>query len=296
MKYHYGITIREGREKLKMTQAQLAEKWPQSGGGTGVSVNYVSDVERGIKNITDTQTLRRLCKILQIPLWKMGLSEYDPFNPNLSDFQTQIFENNYAPKDSPYKLSTPNNNEFNHCGIIKLTDSPNDRILDYKNCLLEAKGDCFISGTSMIHLSEDSIDILKDKLWSGKVYLLILDPDWIESNSSILTFIKDEEDKKEFHYEIRNSIRKLNQLRKSLPQELIPRLKIKSYSTIFPYIITRFDNGEKGKLVFEITDYIPEKNRPRFTLQKINGKHTLYEQVKNKFYSIWNNESLIKEI
>lgn len=82
MKYHHGVTIREAREKLNMTQAQLAEKWPQSGGGTGVSVNYVSDVERGIKHITDPQTLRRLCNILQIPLWKMGLSDYDPFNPS----------------------------------------------------------------------------------------------------------------------------------------------------------------------------------------------------------------------
>lgn len=81
MQYHYGITIREGREKLQMTQAQLAEQWPQAGGGTGVSVNYVSDVERGIKNISDPQTLRRLCKLLHIPLWKMGLSEYDPFQP-----------------------------------------------------------------------------------------------------------------------------------------------------------------------------------------------------------------------
>lgn len=82
MGYHYGITIREAREQLNMTQAQLAEKWPQAGGGTGVSVNYVSEVERGIKNISDPQTLRRLCKILQIPLWKMGLSDYDPFHPS----------------------------------------------------------------------------------------------------------------------------------------------------------------------------------------------------------------------
>ncbi|MBV9690039.1 MAG: hypothetical protein JO202_10035 [Ktedonobacteraceae bacterium] len=64
-----------------MTQAQLAEKWPQAGGGIGVSVRYVSDVERGIKYIADSQTLRRLCDILDIPLWKVGLSEYDPFDP-----------------------------------------------------------------------------------------------------------------------------------------------------------------------------------------------------------------------
>jgi tetratricopeptide (TPR) repeat protein len=82
MRYHYGITIREGREAVGMTQAQLAEKWPQSDGGTGVSVNYVSEVERGLKHITDSQTLRRLCDILHLPYWKMGLSDYDPFNPN----------------------------------------------------------------------------------------------------------------------------------------------------------------------------------------------------------------------
>ncbi|MBD1373836.1 helix-turn-helix domain-containing protein [Hazenella sp. IB182357] len=82
MKYHHGVTIRDARESLNMTQAQLAEQWPQASGGTGVSVNYVSDVERGKKHITDQKTLRRLCNILQIPLWKVGLSDYDPSNPN----------------------------------------------------------------------------------------------------------------------------------------------------------------------------------------------------------------------
>lgn len=82
MKYHHGITIREGREAASMTQAQLAEKWPQADGGTGVSVNYVSEVERGIKHVADSQTLRCLCDILHLPYWKMGFSDYDPFNPN----------------------------------------------------------------------------------------------------------------------------------------------------------------------------------------------------------------------
>jgi transcriptional regulator with XRE-family HTH domain len=81
MEYHFGISIREGREKLKMTQSQLAEIWPKSGGGTGVSENYVSDVERGLKKITHIQTIRRLCDLLQIPLWEVGLSDYDPHNP-----------------------------------------------------------------------------------------------------------------------------------------------------------------------------------------------------------------------
>jgi hypothetical protein len=60
---------------------------------------------------------------------------------------------------------------------------------------------------------------LKEKLLMGEVFLLILDPDGITSNFSIVTFLEDEEDRKDFHYEIRNSIRKLNQIRKSLPSD-----------------------------------------------------------------------------
>lgn len=200
----------------------------------------------------------------------MGLSDFDPF-----------------------EFSKTKQSILMYNGLTKLTDSADDRISDFKICLLESKGDCFISGTSMIHLAEDSGYILEDKLNLGLVYLLILDPDWIESNSAILTFIKDAKYRKHFHYEIRNSIYKLNQIRKSLPQKLVSRLKIKTYSTIFPYIITGFDNGETGKLVVEITDYIPESNRPRLTLHK---NHIFYEQIKKKFFSLWNNESLTKEI
>ncbi|SHF34511.1 Helix-turn-helix [Seinonella peptonophila] len=92
MKYHYGMSIREGREKMNMTQAQLAEKWPKSGGGTGVSENYVSDVERGLKKITDLETVRRLCNLLQIPLWKVGLSDYNPHNPTTIIRGTNMYE------------------------------------------------------------------------------------------------------------------------------------------------------------------------------------------------------------
>ena len=80
--YHHGLTIKEAREKQHMTQAQLAELWPKSerfGGGTGVSLTYVRDIERGAKHIEDQYTLRRLAEILCIPLWKFGLADYDPF-------------------------------------------------------------------------------------------------------------------------------------------------------------------------------------------------------------------------
>ncbi len=76
--YHYGVTIREFRKLAGMTQAQLAEVW-----STGpVSVEYVQRVEKGISRIADNATLRKLGEILDIPLWRFGLSEYDPFSPH----------------------------------------------------------------------------------------------------------------------------------------------------------------------------------------------------------------------
>jgi len=80
--YHYGMTIREYREQVKMTQQQLADRWPKSerfGGGEGVKSKYVQDIEHGRKRIDDPQTLRKVCDILHIPYWKVDYSEYDPF-------------------------------------------------------------------------------------------------------------------------------------------------------------------------------------------------------------------------
>lgn len=95
--YHYGITIRVYREQAKMTQQQLADRWPKSerfGGGEGVNLTYVQDIERGRKRIDDPQTLRKVCGLLHIPLWKVGLGDYDPFTATLtgkSSYQ-QTFE------------------------------------------------------------------------------------------------------------------------------------------------------------------------------------------------------------
>jgi len=76
--YHYGLTIREFRKQVGMTQAHLAELWPTG----SVTPEYVQRVERGINRIADNNVLRRLGEILDIPLWRFGLSEYDPFSPH----------------------------------------------------------------------------------------------------------------------------------------------------------------------------------------------------------------------
>jgi transcriptional regulator with XRE-family HTH domain len=79
--YHYGITIKEYRRLKGMTQGQLAARWPNDNGGEGVNTRYVQDIEYGVKQIDSMKTLRKLASILDIPLWKFGLSDYDPFNP-----------------------------------------------------------------------------------------------------------------------------------------------------------------------------------------------------------------------
>jgi transcriptional regulator with XRE-family HTH domain len=78
MSYHYGLTIREYRIANKMTLEELASKWPSK--EIGVNIRYVQDVEAGKKRITNVETLRKLASILNIPLWKLGLSEYNPFD------------------------------------------------------------------------------------------------------------------------------------------------------------------------------------------------------------------------
>ncbi len=79
--FHYGQTIKEYRKLKGWTQAQLAAAWPRTDGSAGVNVRYVQDVEYGDKHIHDPESLRKLGDILEVPLWKFGLSEYDPFHP-----------------------------------------------------------------------------------------------------------------------------------------------------------------------------------------------------------------------
>jgi len=80
--HHHGRTIKKYRDRKGMTQQELAEKWPRSGGGVGVDWHYVQVVEYGKKKVTDPYTLRELCAILDCPEWEFGLSEYDPFQPS----------------------------------------------------------------------------------------------------------------------------------------------------------------------------------------------------------------------
>lgn len=77
MGYHYGKTIREHRMLRGMTLYQLASLWPSK--ESGVTTRYVSDIERGVKSIQDIHVIRDLARLLDIPLWKLGLSEYNPF-------------------------------------------------------------------------------------------------------------------------------------------------------------------------------------------------------------------------
>lgn len=77
--YHHGLTIKEYRLACNMTQLELAERWP----GSPVNARYIQKVESGEKRISDQELLRELAAVLSVPLWRFGLSEYNPFNPRL---------------------------------------------------------------------------------------------------------------------------------------------------------------------------------------------------------------------
>ncbi len=119
VQYHYGIPIKEAREKLGMTQAHLAEVWPRDNGDRGVSVGYVQQVEAGKKRVDSDYTLRGLCDILHIEHWRFGLSEYDPHNPHklpekkrlidetldLAEYSIHRFEDSYRTGPLPVAVA-----------------------------------------------------------------------------------------------------------------------------------------------------------------------------------------------
>jgi tetratricopeptide (TPR) repeat protein len=75
--YHHGTAIKEYRLKRGMSQQALAEHWPDK----PVNLRYVQYIESGEKRIVDQHILRQLGELLDIPLWRFGLSEYNPFSP-----------------------------------------------------------------------------------------------------------------------------------------------------------------------------------------------------------------------
>ena len=194
-----------------------------------------------------------------------------------------------------FKIDTENNLNQNW-GITKFTHTAIDRISDYKTCLADANGDCFVSGTSMIHISEDSADLILEKIRFCKFRFLIMDPDWIKTHYEILTFLNSVERRRKFYIEIENSLGKFNELYDDLPEADKKNIEIKTYKTFFPYIITGYNSEQNGKMVVEITDHLAEKNRPRLTISKLEGDDNPFVYIISKFNSLWNNHKITKGI
>lgn len=208
---------------------------------------------------------------------------------------TYLLESSSLPNDF-FRIDTGNPTNMNH-GITKYTNSSSDRISDYKSCLQLASGLCFITGTSMVHISDDSADIILEKLPSTEFRLLIMDPQWIKVNHDILTFLSKPSLRKNFYLEIENSIQKFVDLRSKAPRRFWKKLSLKSYKTFFPYIMTGYEQGSSGQVVVELTDYLPESTRPRITLSKMeSATHRPFEQVRAKFEALWNNSNLTRRI
>lgn len=79
--FHYGSLIKQARQRLRMTQAELAACWPRDDGGVGVSLGFVQMVEAGKKSVRSERTKRGLCDLLGLEPWQLGLSDFDPQDP-----------------------------------------------------------------------------------------------------------------------------------------------------------------------------------------------------------------------
>ena len=177
--------------------------------------------------------------------------------------------------------------ENTETGIVHLSFAKDDRIYEYKRCLMDASGEILISGTSLLHLAEDSLSILAKKLTTERVKILIMDPDWISNNTSLLTFLPTENARERFRHEIEASLDRLSTLDRR-------NLEVRCYSTVFPYILTG-SRGKDGRIVVEITDYIRSDTRPRFTLTPSSSGFGLFELVVQKFEELWGSD-LVREV
>ncbi len=63
---HFGEYVREARRSLGLTQSNLAE-------ATGLSVQYISDIERGCARGT-AETIAKLCRFLNLSMDEIFLS------------------------------------------------------------------------------------------------------------------------------------------------------------------------------------------------------------------------------
>lgn len=182
-------------------------------------------------------------------------------------------------------------------GIIQLSSGKEDRISEYKQCLLAATSEILVSGTSLLHITEDSLGILAQKLETCTVRMLIMDPDWIEHHAGLLTFLRNERARQRFRYEIDASIDRLQELHSTLPADRAGALAVRAYATVFPYIMTgcQAPEANDSRLVVEITDYIPSDRRPRFTLTPRGSEPVLYKLVVSKFDELWNS-SFVREV
>ncbi len=274
-----GERIRQARCRKALSQQTFAPM-------AHIKLATLKDIESG-RRVPRFQTIRKLATALEISPEEL-VAELAHRLPDLAAHDKggasagrQLLAENIAGEDA---------SPAGDCGIIKSAVNPHDRVADYKQLFLEAHGDIFVSGTSMISFSEDSASLIPAKVQNGScIRLLIIDPQWIEDNCHLLSFLPSVAARQHFHLEVLNSIAKLRAVYNTLPEEGKQRYRLKAYRTVFPYIATGFRHAGGGKCVVEITDYLPQRERPRFTLSA-TGQRSFFNMVLQKFETLWNSD------
>ena len=136
-----------------------------------------------------------------IKRWELGVATP---HPNIRRQLAQVLELSLEEVTALLEGKEPST------GIVHLSTGHETRINEYKQCLLAAQGDILVSGTSLVHITDDSRGLLADKLRSSTVRILILDPDWIGEHGELLTFLPTKRARQRFRHEIDASLDRLS--------------------------------------------------------------------------------------
>jgi hypothetical protein len=146
-----------------------------------------------------------------------------------------------------------------------LRTQASNRRSEFRSILEEANNDIFITGLSLNSLTKYSLQLLKDKLENGnKVSIAMINKEVVRSDT--FAFLRTEQELNEFTREIDSSLKLLLTLKAGLLKEHKNNFQIMSYSGFFPYVVTGYVNQDKGKLLCEIVDYLPDSESPRILL------------------------------
>lgn len=181
---------------------------------------------------------------------------------------------------------------------IEQVSESQQRVEQIRTLVHEAKKEVFLLGTTWRHVSVDP-DLLKKAIREGKlIRLLILDPDYLESNPEYAKQVEANLGVDDIYRETKNSLDRFCKIMQEVAQEAknetlaITNFQIRVYSVTPTIGLVVSDPKKEGsRMVLELFLYnCSVYNRPRFWIKPaINQDNVLYDRVLTQAEQLWSN-------